>query len=82
MTSAHMFANCIFCGNLDKQKTSKEEAREIQLREEANVRDKVKNIQKNLSLLLKALGEMAITNPVFTHSELPSLVSFFAFYNI
>ncbi|XP_076949401.1 protein ILITYHIA-like isoform X2 [Bidens hawaiensis] len=60
----------------DKQKTSKEEAREIQLREEANVRDKVKNIQKNLSLLLKALGEMAITNPVFTHSELPSLVKF------
>ncbi|MFS7937446.1 putative armadillo-like helical, translational activator Gcn1, TOG domain-containing protein [Helianthus anomalus] len=60
----------------DKQKTSKEEAREIQLQEEANVREKVMNIQKNLSLLLKALGEMAITNPVFTHSELPSLVKF------
>ncbi|KAI3785034.1 hypothetical protein L1987_44143 [Smallanthus sonchifolius] len=60
----------------DKQKTSKEEAREIQLQEEANVREKVMNIQKNGSLLLKALGGMAITNPVFTHSELPSLVKF------
>ncbi|KAD4888101.1 hypothetical protein E3N88_20174 [Mikania micrantha] len=61
---------------LDKQKTSKEEARETQLRQEANVREKVANIQHSVSLLLKALGEMAITNPVFTHSELPSLVKF------
>lgn len=60
----------------DKQKTSKEEAREVQLNEEANVREKVMNIQKNLSLLLKALGAMAIANPVFTHSELLSLVKF------
>ncbi|KAJ9546026.1 hypothetical protein OSB04_025733 [Centaurea solstitialis] len=62
--------------NLDKQKTSKEEARELQLQEEAIIREKVMKIQKNLSLLLKALGEMAIANPVFTHSELPSLVKF------
>lgn len=60
----------------DKQKTSKEEAREVQLNEEANIREKVMNIQKNLSLLLKALGAMAMANPVFTHSELPSLVRF------
>nr|GEV72458.1 protein ILITYHIA [Tanacetum cinerariifolium] len=60
----------------DKQKTSKEEARDLQLQEEASVREKVMKIQKNLSLLLKALGEMAMTNPVFTHSELPSLVKF------
>lgn len=60
----------------DKQKTSKEEARELQLQEEAYIREKVMNIQKNLSLLLKALGDMAIANPVFTHSELPSLVKF------
>ncbi|KAL4557543.1 hypothetical protein LXL04_035724 [Taraxacum kok-saghyz] len=61
---------------LDKQKTSKEEARDVQLKEEANIREKVTNIQNNLSLLLKALGAMAIANPVFTHSELPSLVKF------
>ncbi|PWA68142.1 ILITYHIA [Artemisia annua] len=60
----------------DKHKTSKEEARDLQLREEASVREKVMKIQKNLSLLLKALGEMAITNPVFTHSELTSVVKF------
>lgn len=66
--------------NLDKQKTSKEEARDLQLQEEANVREKVTKIQKNLSMLLKALGEMAITNPVFTHSELPSLVSRLIFH--
>ncbi|XP_071733980.1 protein ILITYHIA [Rutidosis leptorrhynchoides] len=60
----------------DKQKTSKEEARDLQLQEEANVREKGMKIQKNLSLLLKALGEMAVTNPVFTHSELPSLIKF------
>nr|XP_043618177.1 protein ILITYHIA [Erigeron canadensis] len=60
----------------DKQKTSKEEARDLQLREEAVVREKVMSIRKNLSLLLKVLGEMAIANPVFTHSELPSLVEF------
>lgn len=61
--------------HLDKGKTAKEEARELQLREEACVREKVLVLQKNLSLMLKALGEMAMANPVFAHSELPSLVS-------
>lgn len=60
--------------HLDKGKTAKEEARELLLREEASVREKVKMIQKNLSLMLRALGEMAIANPIFTHSQLPSLV--------
>lgn len=61
--------------HLDKGKTAKEEARESQLREEACVREKVTYIQKNLSLMLRALGEMAVANPVFAHSQLPSLVS-------
>ena len=65
----------LFLVYLDKHKTPKEEARDLQLQEEASVREKVMKIQKNLSLLLKALGEMAITNPVFTHSELTSVVS-------
>ncbi|KAL6988990.1 eIF-2-alpha kinase activator GCN1 [Sarracenia purpurea var. burkii] len=60
----------------DKGKTAKEEAREMQLREEACTREKVMVIQKNLCLMLKALGEMALANPIFTHSQLPSLVGF------
>ncbi|XP_058216318.1 protein ILITYHIA isoform X2 [Rhododendron vialii] len=60
----------------DKGKTAKEEAREMQLKDEALTREKVSVIQKNLSLMLRALGEMAIANPIFTHSQLPSLVSF------
>lgn len=60
----------------DKGKTAKEEARESQLREEACVREKVTYIQQNLSLMLRALGEMAVANPVFAHSQLPSLVNF------
>lgn len=59
---------------LDKGKTAKEEAREMQLKEEALTREKVTVIQKNLSSMLRALGEMAIANPIFTHSQLPSLV--------
>ncbi len=60
--------------HLDKGKTAKEEARELLLREEASIREKVQEIQKNLSLMLRALGEMALANPVFAHSQLPSLV--------
>ncbi|XP_047319799.1 protein ILITYHIA [Impatiens glandulifera] len=60
----------------DKGKSSKEEARELQLQEEACLREKVWIIQKNLTLVLKALGEMAIANPIFAHSQLPSLVKF------
>lgn len=58
----------------DKGKTAKEEARELMLREEASIRENVQKIQRNLSLLLRVLGEMAIANPVFAHSQLPSLV--------
>lgn len=61
--------------NKDKGKSAKEEAREVQLREEACIREKVMVVKENLSSMLKALGEMAIANPVFTHSQLPSLVS-------
>ncbi|KAF8392097.1 hypothetical protein HHK36_022439 [Tetracentron sinense] len=59
-----------------KGKTAKEEARELLLREEASIREKVRGIRINLSLMLRALGEIAIVNPVFTHSQLPSLVKF------
>lgn len=58
----------------DKGKTPKEEARELMLKEEASIREKVHMIQKNLSLVLHALGEMCLANPVFCHSQLPSLV--------
>ncbi|KAJ1694352.1 hypothetical protein LUZ63_011050 [Rhynchospora breviuscula] len=59
----------------DKAKTAKEEAREIQLKEEAIVREKVRSVQKNLSLMLQTLGELAVANAVFTHGQLPSLVT-------
>lgn len=58
----------------DKAKTAKEEARELMLREEASVREKVRRIQKCLSLMLGALGEIAIANAIFAHSQLPSLI--------
>ncbi|GLJ35635.1 hypothetical protein SUGI_0716270 [Cryptomeria japonica] len=57
----------------DKSKSAKEEARELQLKEEAAVRLMVKHIQEILSLMLRALGEIAIANPVFTHMKLPFL---------
>nr|XP_027089601.1 protein ILITYHIA [Coffea arabica] len=60
----------------DKAKTAKEEARDLQLREEASVRERVMLIQKNLSLMLRAMGEMAVANPIFAHSQLSSLVKF------
>ncbi|KAJ6291980.1 hypothetical protein OIU76_023969 [Salix suchowensis] len=60
----------------DKGKTAKEEARELMLKEEAVIRDKVRGIQNNLSMMLRALGEMAISNPVFAHSQLTSLIKF------
>ncbi|KAJ1414656.1 TOG domain [Sesbania bispinosa] len=60
----------------DKGKTAKEEARELLLKEEASVRDRVCEIQKNLSLMLRTLGDMAIANSVFAHSRLPSMVKF------
>jgi hypothetical protein len=60
-------------GDGEKTKTAKEEARDLQLQEEASVRLKVKCIQEKLSLMLRALGEIAIANPVFTHGQLPFL---------
>lgn len=60
----------------DKGKTAKEEAREQLLREEASVRESIRKIQRNLSLMLNALGEMATANPIFAHSQLSSLVKF------
>ncbi|KAK7285862.1 hypothetical protein RJT34_20645 [Clitoria ternatea] len=60
----------------DKGKTAKEEARELLLQEEGSVRDRVSEIQKNLSLMLRTLGDMAIANTVFAHSRLPSMVKF------
>lgn len=60
---------------VEKVKTAKEEARELMLKEEAAIRQRVNGIQRNLSVMLTALGEMAIANPVFTHGQLPSLVS-------
>lgn len=44
------------------------------LKEEASIRDRVREIQKNLSLMLRTLGDMAIANSVFAHSRLPSMV--------
>ncbi|TQD73974.1 hypothetical protein C1H46_040491 [Malus baccata] len=60
----------------DKGKAAKEEAREVQLREEASIREKVREIQTNLSSILAALGEMAIANPIFAHNQIPSLVNY------
>jgi hypothetical protein len=60
--------------HLDKGKTAKEEARELLLKEEASIRDRVREIQKNLSLMLRTLGNMAIANSIFAHSRLPSMV--------
>ncbi|KAK2365272.1 protein ILITYHIA [Trifolium repens] len=60
----------------DKGKTAKEEARELLLKEEASIRDRVCEIQKNLSLMLRTLGNMAIANSIFAHSRLPSMVKF------
>ncbi|KAL3523389.1 hypothetical protein ACH5RR_016223, partial [Cinchona calisaya] len=60
----------------DKVKTAKEEARDLQLREEASVRERAMVIQNNLSSMLRAMGEMAIANPIFAHSQLPSMVKF------
>jgi hypothetical protein len=61
---------------VDKSKTAKEEARELLLKEEASVREKVGHVQKNLALMLDALGELAIANPIFTHGQLPHLVNY------
>ncbi|XP_020408522.1 protein ILITYHIA isoform X1 [Zea mays] len=61
---------------IDKAKTAKEEARELLLKEEASVRMKVGQVQKDLSLMLDALGKLAIANPIFTHGQLPSLVNY------
>ncbi|KAG7585725.1 Armadillo-type fold [Arabidopsis thaliana x Arabidopsis arenosa] len=58
----------------DKGKTAKEESRELMLKEEASTREIVHMIQKSLSLVLHALGEIGLANPVFCHSQLPFLL--------
>ncbi|XP_073041088.1 protein ILITYHIA [Primulina eburnea] len=60
----------------EKNKTAKEEAREVQLREEGQIREKVVAVQQHISLMLKALEEMALANPIFMHSQLPCAVKF------
>ncbi|KAM0941961.1 putative armadillo-like helical, translational activator Gcn1, TOG domain-containing protein [Dioscorea sansibarensis] len=60
----------------EKVKTAKEEARELLLKEESTIRERVSLLQKNLSIMLQALGEMAIANPVFTHGRLPLMVKY------
>ncbi|CAA7390601.1 unnamed protein product [Spirodela intermedia] len=58
----------------NKIKTAKEEARELLLKEEASVRDKVMGIRRNLSVVCRALGFMAAGNPVYAHGQLPLLI--------
>ncbi|KAJ3693130.1 hypothetical protein LUZ60_012225 [Juncus effusus] len=60
----------------DKAKTAKEEAREIQLKEEGIIREKIRSVQKNLGLMLCTLGQLAVSNPVFSHGQLPKLVKY------
>ncbi|XP_074569489.1 LOW QUALITY PROTEIN: protein ILITYHIA-like [Curcuma longa] len=62
--------------HVEKAKTAKEEARELLLKEETAIRHRVKLIQKNLSVMLRTLGQMAIANPIFTHGQLPTLVKY------
>lgn len=66
--------SCFLSVHTDKIKNMKEEARELLLKEEATKRERVQCIQRNLSVMLIALGEMAIANPVFMHGQLPLLV--------
>lgn len=60
----------------DKTKTAKEEARELLLKEEASIRERVWEIQTKLSLTLRTLGEVSVANPIFAHSQLASLFTF------
>ncbi|CAN6460506.1 unnamed protein product [Victoria cruziana] len=60
----------------DKVKSAKEEARELLLKEEAAIRDKVRDIQGKLTMMLRALGEMAIANPIFAHGQLQVMAGF------
>ncbi|CAM6126914.1 unnamed protein product [Calypogeia fissa] len=61
-------------GEVDKAKNAKDEARELQLKEEAAVRMNVGIIQENISLVLSALGAAAAANPSYSHEQLPLLV--------
>lgn len=47
----------------------------LQLREESSIREKVSNVQKNMSVMLTCLGDICLANPVFAHGQLPSMVS-------
>jgi hypothetical protein len=72
MTKTHVYN---LPAPVDKSKTSKDDARELLLKEESFVREKVGHVQRKLVLMLDVLGELAIANPAFTHGQLPHLVS-------
>lgn len=61
-------------GEPDKARSAKAEARVLKLQEEAEIRLKVDAIQRRLSLVLRALGAVAVANPLFAHEQLPLLV--------
>lgn len=65
-----------YVGESDKARSAKEEARELKLQEEYAVRKNVEAIKRRLSLVLKALGSVAVANPAKAHEQLPALVSF------
>lgn len=64
-------------GESDKARSAKEEARELKIQEEYSVRKKVEAIKRKLSLVLRALGLVAVAKPAKAHEQLPALVSFF-----
>jgi hypothetical protein len=57
-----------------EKKTAKEEFREQQLKEEAEIRERLQRIRDTLALELEALGSAAIANRAFAHDHLPELV--------
>lgn len=57
-----------------EKKTAKEEFREQQLKEEAEIRERLQQIRDTLALELEALGSAAIANRAFAHDHLPELV--------
>lgn len=47
----------------------------LQLREASFIREKIWIVQKNMSVMLTALGDICLANPVYAHGQLPSMVS-------
>uniref|UniRef100_A0ACD6AQE4 Uncharacterized protein n=2 Tax=Avena sativa TaxID=4498 RepID=A0ACD6AQE4_AVESA len=50
-------------------------AKKSLLKDEASVREGVRHVQKNLALMLRALGELATANRIFARDQLPRLVN-------